>query len=306
MIDLLNLIRWKNLLLLALTQVLIKYALLDPQLGATTSLDSFGFALLLIATICIAAAGYVVNDIYDIETDSVNKPDKLIVTKGISEKNAFTLFIILNIIGVGTGFYLSNWVGNGGLAAVFVIISALLYVYASYLKQMLIIGNIVVSLLVGMSLIVVGIFELLPAIAPDNQATQITFFELILDYAIFAVIINLIREIVKDLEDIEGDYKADMKTLPIVIGRERTRTVVTVLSFLPMVAVVYYVITFLYKQELAVAYFALFIIAPLLYFSVKSFSAESKKDWQHLSAILKMTMFFGVLSMLLFKYILLN
>ena len=291
--------------MIALVQFLIKYALLEP-FGVTITLNLFGFSLLVLATICLASAGYIINDIYDIDTDSVNKPDKVIVGKTISEKTANTLFICFNVIGVAIGFYLSHLVGKSGFFSLFIIISALLYVYASYLKQVLLIGNIVVSLLVSLSIIIVGLFELLPVITPQNQETQMTFFKIILDYAIFAFIINFIREIVKDIEDIDGDYKAGMNTLPIAVGRERASKIVFILLLIPLFAVVYYVVTNLYKQLFLVGYFLLFVMAPLIYIIIKSYSAETKKEYHFISNMLKLVMLFGLLSLLLYKYILLE
>jgi len=282
----------------------IKYALIESFDVVRFTLNDFGFALLVLATLCIAAAGNVINDIYDVKTDLVNKPDKVIVRNSISEKTAFNLYIILTIIGVGVGFYLSNLVGRSGFFAIFVIISALLYIYATYLKQTILVGNIVVSFLVAMSLIIVGLFELLPVITKQNQETQLTFFKIIFDYAIFAFMINLLREIIKDIEDINGDYKAEMKTLPIVIGRERALKIVFAVSIVPLLAVIYYTITYLYKHYIAIGYFLIFIIAPLLYFTIKSFSAETKKEINFLSAFLKIIMFFGVISLLLYPFIL--
>ena len=297
----LNLMRWKNLVLIILTQVLLKYALLEP-FGANTTLDAFGIFLLIFATICIAAAGNIINDIYDIETDFINKPNKLIVGKTVSEKTAYNLFIILNIIGVGTGYYLSHIIGNSEFFAIFVIISALLYIYATYLKRTLLIGNIIISALVALSIVIVGLFELLPAITPQNKELQLLFFKIVLDYAFFAFIINLIREITKDIEDIDGDYKTGMNTLPIAIGRERTKNVLFVLTLIPSFLIAYYIINSLYKNQIAVIYFLIFIIAPLLYISIKSFRAKTKKDYHHISSILKLVMLFGMLSLLLYKF----
>jgi len=93
-------------------------------------------------------------------------------------------------------------------------------VYASYLKRTLLIGNIVISGLVALSIIIVGVFELIPAMTEINQQTQLVFFKMILDYALFAFSLNLLREIAKDIEDIDGDYKAGMNTLPIAIGTD--------------------------------------------------------------------------------------
>ena len=304
----LNLIRWKNLLMIALVQILIKYALFEPFLKTTNlsiTLNWFGFSLLVLATVCLAAAGNIINDINDIEIDLINKPDKVLIGKSISEKIAYNLFIIFNVIGVGIGFYLSNLIGHSGFSALFIVVSALLYLYATYLKQMLLVGNIVISLLVALSIIIVGIYELLPAITPENQPTQSTFFEILRDYAGFAFLINLIREITKDIEDVDGDHRAGRSTLAIAIGRERAGKVLFVLMIIPILAVLYYLTKNLYKHQEAVIYFLVLVIGPLIFLCIKSFTAEKKKDFHNISRLLKLVMLFGMLSLLLYKYILL-
>lgn len=303
--NILNLIRWKNLGMIALMQYLIKYALLVP-FGVEITLNGFGFSLLVLATLSIAAAGYIINDIYDVETDLVNKPDKVIVGKSVSEKTAYTLFIIFNVFGVLMGFYLSHLVGRSGFFALFVIISGLLYLYASYLKQMLLIGNIVISFLVAMSLVIVGLFELLPVITTQNQETQLTFFKIIFDYAVFAFILNVLREMIKDVEDVDGDYKVGMNTLPIAIGRKRATKLIFALAFLPLLLVVYYLATYMYKHLLVVIYILVTVIAPLVYIIIKLYVAETKKDYTRLSTLIKIVMLFGMLSLLLYKFVLLK
>lgn len=302
--SLLNLIRFKNLLIIAAVQILIKYFLFEP-FGITVMLNGFGLFLLILSTISLAAAGYIINDVYDVETDLINKPNKVIVGKAISEKQANRLFMLFNVIGVSIGFYLSHLVGKSNFFGLFVIISATLYVYASYLKQLPLIGNIVVSVLVGLSILIVPIFDLIPAMTAANRETQITMFEIVLDYAIFAFLINLIREMIKDLEDVDGDYKANMNTLPIAIGRERATKLSFVVSLFPLFAVIYYMFTYLYRHNLALIYFLVLIIAPLLYCSIKLFTASLKAHYSHISKILKIVMIFGMGSMILYKYILL-
>jgi len=289
--------------MVALVQLLIKYALLEP-FGVPMALDGFGIFLLILATVCIAAAGNIINDIYDVETDLVNKPNRVIVGKSISEKAAYNGFIIFNVIGVGTGFYVSHLVGKAPFFSIFVIISILLYVYASYLKRTLLIGNIVISGLVALSVIIVGIFELIPVMTAINQQTQWLFFKVILDYALFAFSLNLLREIAKDIEDIDGDYKAGMHTLPIAIGRARATYVLTVLSVLPLAGIIVYVVTNLYKQPAAVGYFLLCVVGPLFYTTIKTFSAKTKTDMHHISDMYKLVMLLGMLSLLLYLFIL--
>lgn len=287
--------------MIAFVQLLIKYAFLEP-FGAITSLNTLGIILLIIATVCIAAAGNVINDINDIETDIVNKPKKIIVGKSISEKTAYNHFIIFNVIGVGVGYYLSNSVGRSGFFSLFVIISVLLYVYSTYLKQLLLIGNVVISVLVALSILIVGVFELIPNITEQNQIIQLSYFKIILNYAYMAFILNLIREIAKDAEDMEGDIKVGMNTVPIIIGKNNTNYVLLGLSLITLFAIGLYVVDSLYKNEIAVIYFLMFIMAPLLYLSIKIISARIKTDYTHISNILKLIMLFGMLSLLLYKY----
>ncbi len=303
MFPILNLIRFKNLLLIILVQLLIRYALFEP-FEIDVKLNNLGFALLILATVCIAAAGNIINDIYDIETDTINKPDRVIVGKSVSEKTAFNLFVALNVIGVAIGFYLAHSVGKSAFFSIFVLISAALYIYASYLKRTPFVGNILISVLVAMSILIVGIFDLIPAMTDQNRETQITIFKILVDYAIFAFLINLIREMIKDIEDIDGDYNAQMNTLPIAIGRDRSKYLAFALSFLPIIAVTYFIVTYVYKQQIAIAYFLIAIIAPLLYTSIKIYTANSKSDFKHISTLYKLIMLLGMLSLLLYPFIL--
>lgn len=293
---LLNLIRWKNLLILVLVQVLVKYALFVPNY-AVTSLSTFQFIGLVVSTLCIAGAGYIINDIYDVETDLVNRPKKVIVGKSISEKTANNLFMGLNIAGVLLGFYLSYAVERNSFFGIFVLISALLYIYASYLKRTFLIGNIVVSALVGFSLLLVGIFDLLPATNPANSPLQLAVFKILLVYAFFACAINLLREITKDIQDVDGDYKAGMNTLPIVLGRTRANTILFILTLITNLLIIYVLATFLYSKTNLIIYCLLLVVGPLIITTIKIFKAESKKDYQRISNLLKLVMVTGMLSM---------
>lgn len=296
----LRLIRFENLIFIALVQIFIRYGLFQP-FGIDVTLSLLEFALLVVATLCIAAAGNIINDIYDVEIDKINKPNKVLIGKSISEKSANGLFILFNVVGVGIGFYLSNLIGRPGFSAIFVAFSGLLYIYASYLKGILVIGNLVISFLVAMSLIIVPLFDLLPAITPQNQASQSYIFKIVLDFAFFAFIINFIREIVKDLQDINGDKKGGTNTLPIAIGRKRTTIIASILGMFLTFYVIFYMYENLYNQQILMLYFLVGIVGPLLYFCIKAWSAENSKDFGILSTILKIVMFTGTGSMLLFQ-----
>ena len=299
----LRLFRWKNLLIITLVQILIKYALFLP-FNVDVTLNWFGFSLLVISTLCIAVAGYIINDVYDVETDLVNRPEEVIVGKSVSEKAANNLFILFNIIGVLIGFYLSHLVGKSSFFALFVLISAILYIYASYLKRTFLIGNIVVSLLVAFTVIIVGIFDLIPVINYQNQANQYTMLKVLLAYAFFAFVINLVREMIKDIEDVDGDHKSGMKTLPILLGRERARNITFVVSLVPILGLTYYLSTYLYTQIILVIYFLLFVAGPLIFVAIKIFQAKSKKDYKLISNVLKLILVLGFLSMVIYPIIL--
>jgi len=306
-LKLLQLIRFKNLLLIALVQILIKYALF-PSLSmfidgtsvfVSTTLDPFQFILLVISTLCIASGGYIINDILDVNADSINKPDQLVIGKHISVNKAYNYYMIFTVIGVVLGFYLSHAVGQSSFFAIFVIIAALLYIYATFLQQILLVGNIVIGLMVGLSLIIVGIFDLLPAVTPQNQYLQSSMFEVLFDYSVFAFIITLIREIVKDIQDVDGDYKAQLKTLPIVLGINRASKIAFVITIIAIGILIYYLAAFLYMQEIVVVYFLITVIAPLVYVAIKLFTAEKKTEFKKISKWLKVIMLLGILSMVI-------
>lgn len=286
-------------------QVSIKYGLF-PTFEVDVTLTLLDFALLVIATLCIAAAGNIINDIYDVEIDRINKPNKVLIGKKISEQTANRLYIVLTTVGVVIGFYLSNRIGKPSFAALFIVFSALLYLYSSYLKGMFLVGNILVSFLVAMSLIIVPLFDLLPAITVENQSTQSAVFKIVLNYALFAFFINLIREIVKDLQDINGDKKGGMNTLPIAIGRKRTVKLVFILSVLAVLGVVFYMYEKLYNIQVLMLYFLFAIVAPLLYFCIKSWDAKTDQDYAFLSNLLKIIMFLGICSLSLYQFVILK
>ncbi len=295
----LKLIKIDNLLLIALAQVFIKYGLFEP-FGIAITLNGFGLFLLIIATISIAAAGNVIIGIYDQEETN----PKGLILGSITEKSANRLFIILNVVGVLIGFYLANLVDRPGFAALFVIISGVFYIYASYLKEILVVKNVIIGLLAALSLIVVGIFDLLPAITEKNRASQTVIFSIILDYSIFTFLIICIREIIKDCIQIDKDHNTGITTIPIVLGKDRTIKLAGILAILPIVAVIYYIYTYLFSNTQAVILVLLLIVAPLIYFIIKTFTTESNKQLITLKLILKIVLITGAVSLMFYQYIL--
>lgn len=293
----LKLIRYQNLFMLALMQLIFRYGFLELQ-NIPLALADWQYILLVLATVCIAAGGYIINNIFDVETDNHSKPETVIVGKFISETMAYNLYIGFTVIGVAIGFYLSNVIGKPSFASIFIVIASTLYFYATSLKQSLLIGNIIVALLLSFSVIIIGIFDLFPIANQENRPIMGLLFSILIDYAIFAFIINFIREITKDLEDIAGDSSQEMSTLPIVFGTNKTSKIVFGLSFIPVILILNYINTNLFSAGLiyGTLYGLVFILAPLIYFTTKIWSAKSQKEFHHLSTILKWILFFGILS----------
>lgn len=300
----LKLVRWPNLLMLGLVQCLIKFSLLIPEFGVQSTLNWYGFSLLILSTVCLAAAGYIINDIQDVEADQINNPNRVIIDKHLSSNLAFNWYLALNVLGVLLGFIVAQTVEKSAFFVLFIIISAVLYLYATYLKYIFLVGHLTVSLLVGFSILIVGVFELLPVLTPENRSTQLTIFKILLDYAIFAFIINFIRELIKSVEDIKGDYKVGVKSLPILVGTDRAVRIIFALSLLPVFGVIYYVFSYLNKQNIAIIYFVITVILPLIFCSIQLFSAKAKKTFSLISLEYKIIMLFGMFSMLLYKFLL--
>ncbi|MEE3245223.1 MAG: UbiA family prenyltransferase, partial [Bacteroidota bacterium] len=208
------------MLLIALTQILVHYGFLKA-LGLPTALSDLNFFILSLATLFIAAAGYIINDIQDVAIDRINKPNKTFIPSPFSQNSAFNYYLVLNISGVGLGFLLSYQMGFGNFATLFVLISALLYVYANFLKRVLLIGNLIVSAIVASAIGIVMVFDTIPVLQ-GNEQQLVNPLSVLKDYAVFALMLNFHREIVKDIEDANGDYAAGIQSFPILLGLERT------------------------------------------------------------------------------------
>lgn len=276
-------------------QLVFRYLFLK-QSYVDLALTDFNYILLVIATVCIAAGGYVINNIMDQDTDEIAKPQNRVVGVSISETMAYNWYIGLTIVGVGIGFYLSNVIYKPTFASMFILVATLLYMYATSFKQILVLGNVVVALMLSTSIIIIGLFDILPAIDMDNRFRMKEAFDILMHYAIFAFIINLIREIVKDLEDMDGDYQSGINTLPIAIGVQKTKIIIGVLTVISIGILAYYVNSNLFELDYVVYYAMILIVGPLIYFGVKLINATSKKEFHHLSLVLKIILFFGILS----------
>ena len=281
--------------MILLTQVLVHYGFLKA-LQLPSALSDFNFWLLCIATVCIAAAGYIINDLNDVETDRINKPAKTYIPQPISEKQAFNLYLVFNITGVGLGFLMSYHVGLTNFASLFVLISALLYVYAQLLKRILILGNLVVSLAVASSIFILIVYDTLPLLHLYRRQL-ITPMSILRDYAFFALMLNFLREIVKDIQDANGDHAAGIRSLPVLLGLERTAKLSAYIAVVYIFSILGYIYVYLQSNVWTSVYLVAAVVVPLIYFCIKARYADKQKHYTYLSSVLKLIMLSGILSL---------
>jgi len=301
--DFLKLIRYKNLLMVLLTMVLTKYALIHSFI-TNSYLSDFYFSVLTLSVLLITAGGYIINDIYDIEADKINKPSKLFIDKTISKKNAWKSYFILTFSGLILAVFLSisQLLPFNSLFFIFTIIG--LFFYSKNLKKQILIGNILVSFFVGLTIFLIISFELNNHFETTNKGItnvykMITPFWSVIGYSFFAFLTTFVREIIKDIEDVNGDLKLKSNTLPIIFGRKRASKVAFFFSVVLLVFLLI-ILQIIKSDILFLGYGIIFILSPLLYFLHKLWFSKSKQDYSLLSNILKIIMLFGILSMLLF------
>ena len=306
MISFLKLIRYKNLFMVLLTIVLTKYVVID---SFTSAISDFQFILLVISILCITAGGYIINDIFDIKADKINKPTKVYIENTISKKNAFLAYILLCLLGLVLGVYTSYIKGNISYSIFFISIIILLYWYSKSLKRIAVIGNLVIAFLTALTIFIVFVFEIKNTNTAFNLVEAISNFFIsisitisIFIYIIFAFFMTFIREVIKDIEDVKGDYALQMKTLPILIGVKRTKNIALLIASLVFVFILFILKEELLQLPILLWYTILFIILPFTWFLYKLYNSKTKKEFHLLSNLLKIIMFFGVLSMLLIKF----
>ncbi len=260
-----------NLVIVALAQYLTAAFLIDLK----TVLDPRLF-ILSASTVLIAAGGYIINDYYDIKIDLINKPQRVVIGKAITRRYAILFHTVLSIIGVILGLVLS-W----KIAVVNLVSATVLWWYSNYLKRQPFIGNLVVALLTGVAIWLV-------------DSLYKTGHMLIVTYAGFAFFMTLIREIIKDMEDLKGDQTFGCQTLPIVWGMRRTKYViyVIVVIFLAVVILVDY-----HFRNLPIHYFLLFLFPPMLWFIIRLITTDTKRDFSWLSRFCKIILLLGIFSM---------
>ena len=307
-----GLIRFKNLVITCLTQLLIKFFLIDYYLEKS-ALSDINFSIYLFSLVSIIAAGYIINDIYDIEIDKINKPDKIIIDKDISKTFALKSYYILNLIGICGGFYSAYQISKLWLGVIFIFFAYSLFKYSRNYKTTFLIGNIQVAFLTALSIITLALLDLSP-IEINNKHGIKVIFQIILYYSGFAFIITLIREIIKDLEDIEGDKKLNANTFAISAGIRKSKFIILLLILITMTLIAYFqyfqysVLGTIFSIELnywgvnliAVIY-TILIQFLLMYLFFKIKKSGSRSDFNYTSNLCKIIMLGGIFSIPLFS-----
>ena len=304
-----RLIRWPNLVFIALTQYLFFIAIAEPVLGNAVYFTREVYLLFYVlsgSSVLIAAAGYIINDYFDLNIDTINKPERLVVDHGISRRWAMFFHFIFSLAGILMGFYIGLENGNWFIGTANTGVAILLWVYSTSFKKRAVIGNVIISMLTSWTLLVVYFYlafneDLIRQDTVSIQEIQ-KLFRIAILYAAFAFIITFIREVVKDMEDVEGDRKYGCKTMPIIWGIQVTKLVASIFSVFLLALMLLALIYILQLKLWAPALYHLFLIMlPGGYTFYLLQNANTSADFGKVSTWIKLVMLSGILSMLLFK-----
>ena len=303
-----QLIRFPNLIFIALTQILFYYCVIGNYAVPTIHSANL-FICLILASVLIAAAGYIINDYFDIQIDATNKPEKVVVDKIIKRRWAMFWHFIFSFSGLVLSFLISYKTGQWVIFFVNGLSVLLLVFYSTHFKKKLLSGNIIISALTAWVIIVVFFFagaELFSIKGWEQSSFQYDIkqvFKLTMLYAGFAFVVSLIREAVKDMEDMYGDARFQCKTMPIVWGIPVSKMYAGVWAIVSFSGIL---ILQLYAWQMgwrwSVLYSLILIAIPFLVFLKKLYHARVAKDYHTLSNLLKLIMLTGILSMLFFKF----
>ena len=299
----LKLIRPLNLVIVAFTQYLLEFLILIPVFemnGVAPILDMPRFLLLVASTVLIAAGGYVINDIEDVEIDRINKPEKQIVSQSMSVRSAWIYYFSLFFIGFVISLYLAVYIDNLPLLGIYPAAWLLLALYSKYFKKMPLIGNLTVAFFCAFVAGIVWFAEReayfsLQKIGEEGFDKLTIIFGI---YMFFAFITTLYREVIKDMEDFQGDKENDCKTLPIVLGMKMTKVFTFMIGIVFLVGLYFLTNYFIETKEYynnSLVYLFLSMFIPLIYSLYLVFSSVDKKDFKLNSRLAKVMMLSGIL-----------
>jgi 4-hydroxybenzoate polyprenyltransferase len=304
-----RLIRWPNLVFIIITQVLFYYCIYFPQLKETPIVISDKlFFLLITASVLIAAAGYIINDYFDIQIDAINKPERMVVNKYIKRRWAIVWHLVFSVIGILLSFYVSFKIKVWPIFIINILCVVALYFYSTTFKKKLLIGNLIIAALTGWVILDVYLFagaEILSLkgfVESNTHFNARRFFKFTLLYISFSFISTLIREVIKDLEDMEGDRKYNCNTMPIAWGVPASKVFVAVwiiVAIAGLLAIQMY--AWLSGWWFAALYVLFLIAVPFAFLLYKLVKAIYSRDYNGLSTIVKFIMLAGILSMIIVK-----
>jgi 4-hydroxybenzoate polyprenyltransferase len=302
-----RLIRLPNLLIVVLTQYLLEYLILVPALQIADYqyvLDDVRFALLSFVTVLIAASGYVINDIEDHEIDRLNKPEKVVVGKYLSVAKAKWLYWSLVVLGMVISIYLALFVQNFLLFFIYPAAVFLLWWYSKKLKKIALWGNVVVSIfcafVAGIVLFAerIAFMKLIQSHTEIGERVAIIFGV----YLAFAYASTMFREIVKDIEDQEGDAALGCQTLPILLGQKRAKLIAGFFAISLLILLGFYGFwLFVNGEIIGLNYLIVAVILPILLALYKLKTAETKAEFRLLSRLAKVVMLGGIFLLLISK-----
>jgi len=299
----LRLIRSTNLLIIIFTQYFLRHFIILPIYnfeGIQPPTGPLFFLFLVLSTVCIAAAGYAINDYFDMRVDRINKPDKMILGKIIPRRMAILIHGIGTGLGILFSFIAAFMIGEWKLGVISIIIAYGLWQYSHKFKASYITGNFVIALFSAFVVFIVWLFEIYAQI---NSTTILiknkTFFDaFIMAYLFFAFITSFIREIIKDIEDIEGDRRVGCKTIPIQLGIKKAKLITYVLSLINIIFLITIAVkAYSYPSLKLLTYYMLFLVVLYMYEIFLIFKAKEKPDFSYISMFIKIIMFAGVLTM---------
>lgn len=298
--------------MIAFTQYMIRWCLLYPILHSNNyafQFNEFLFFLLVLSTVLVAAAGYIINDYFDVRIDKINKPERLVIDHGVKRRVAIAAHTVLNFIAVTIGFFVSWQIGFWQLGFVHLLAASGLWVYSTQFKRQFFIGNFVISSFTALVPLIVGVYELASYANSATMAAEVLHLAWVwvLAMTFFAFITTLLREIIKDIEDVEGDQAYGCKTMPVIIGKRASKNVSIAIMTASMFTLGWIQYLLIQQHNFAGFFYILILIQfPFLVLIYRTNKAESKQEYHAAGRLAKLIMFVGICYLFLFSYQLLS
>jgi len=300
----LNLIRFPNLLMIAFTQYVMRYAVIMPLAnlyGVEFQLNGFTFFCVVLSTMCTAAAGYAINDYFDIKTDIINRPGKVVVGKEINRHKTVMAHGILCAAGIMLGGFVTWMAGIPELVLVYIMVAGILWLYSFTYKRQLLIGNFIVALFSAL-VPMMALLDIPPMyefygtllLEQDTNLNYAIFW--ILGVAVFAFLTTLSHEIIKDAEAFEGDATYGCRSLPIVMGDQYTkRTIIGInISIVVLLGLAYHFFLRQLAGYFSFFYLLLFLVVPIIFISGKILKATTSDDYRRAGNWMKWVLLGGI------------